>query len=531
MLKKIVIKNYKVFRDFVLDLAPGMNVVVGDNAVGKSTLLEAVNLALTGRLNGAPLAAELSPFLFNLDAARTYTRALRSGGRPVPPEILIEAYFEDAQDGAPLLGQNNSLREDVPGVRIRVSFNEDFREEYDAYVADPAQVTTVPAEYYKVDWLGFDGNGVTARSVPATASLIDATAIRLQRGADAYLQTIIGSNLEPNERVELSRSYRSLRETFSGIDAVAAVNEKLAGERGDISDRRLTLSIDLSQRSGWERSLVPHLDDLPFPYVGKGEQSTLKILLALNRKKVKDTHVVLIEEPENHVSFSTLNQLIDKVIQKCAGKQVLVTTHSAYILNKLGLNELVLLSPQGGHRITDLPPSTVDYFKKLPGYDTLRLVLAKRAILVEGPSDELIVQRAYLDVHGKPPIADGVDVINVRGLSAKRFLDLAVPLRRCVAVVNDNDGDVQKMAAKYAGYSDHDFISIHIGKGDPNTLEPQVIAVNGLQRMNEVLGTSHQTEAAVLTYMLANKTTWALAVAESTETIVMPEYIVDAVSF
>lgn len=41
MLKKIVIKNYKVFRDFVLDLAPGMNVVVGDNAVGKSTLLEA----------------------------------------------------------------------------------------------------------------------------------------------------------------------------------------------------------------------------------------------------------------------------------------------------------------------------------------------------------------------------------------------------------------------------------------------------------------------------------------------------------
>lgn len=68
---------------------------------------------------------------------------------------------------------------------------------------------------------------------PATASLIDATAIRLQHGADAYLQTIIGSNLEPNERVELSRSYRSLRETFSGIDAVAAVNEKLAGERGD----------------------------------------------------------------------------------------------------------------------------------------------------------------------------------------------------------------------------------------------------------------------------------------------------------
>ncbi|GAA2351807.1 ATP-dependent nuclease [Dactylosporangium salmoneum] len=531
MLKKIVIKNYKVFQDFALDLAPGMNVIVGNNAVGKSTLLEAVNLALTSRLNGVAIAAELSPFLFNLQTTRTYIEALHAGARPTPPEILIEVHFDDVEEHARLKGTNNSLREDVPGVRIRVAFNDDFRDEYEAYIAHPAQISTVPAEYYKIDWLGFDGNGVTARSVPATASLIDATAIRLQHGADAYLQTIIGSNLEPNERVELSRSYRSLRETFSGIDAVAAVNEKLAGDRGDISDRRLTLSIDLSQRSGWERSLVPHLDDLPFPYVGKGEQSTLKILLALNRKKVKDTHVVLIEEPENHVSFSTLNQLIDKVIQKCAGKQVLVTTHSAYILNKLGLDELVLLSPEGGHRITDLPPSTVDYFKKLSGYDTLRLVLASRVILVEGPSDELIVQRAYSDVHGKLPIADGVDVINVRGLSAKRFLDLAVPLRRRVAVVNDNDGDLQKMAAKYADYIAHQFITIHIGKGDPTTLEPQVIAVNGLQRMNKVLGTNHPTEAALLDYMLANKTTWALAVAESTETIVMPEYIVDAISF
>jgi predicted ATP-dependent endonuclease of OLD family len=32
---------------------------------------------------------------------------------------------------------------------------------------------------------------------------------------------------------------------------------------------------------------------------------------------------------------------------------------------------------------------------KLPGYDTLRLILCNKAILVEGPSDELIVQKAY----------------------------------------------------------------------------------------------------------------------------------------
>ena len=37
-----------------------MNIVVGDNEAGKSTILEAVNLALTGYLNGRNIRNELS---------------------------------------------------------------------------------------------------------------------------------------------------------------------------------------------------------------------------------------------------------------------------------------------------------------------------------------------------------------------------------------------------------------------------------------------------------------------------------------
>ncbi|MEV7990328.1 AAA family ATPase [Micromonospora sp. NPDC085948] len=529
MLRKIIIKNYKVFRDFILDLNPGMNVIVGDNDVGKSNVLEALNLALTGRLNGAPIANELSPFLVNQQATREYITALRERGPAVPPEILIEVYFDDTEDLATLKGNNNSLREPAPGVKMRIAFNDDFIDEYAAYITDPQRITWVPTEYYQAHWLNFAGSAVTQRGVPARASLIDATAIKLQSGADAYLQSIIGANLAARDRVELTRSYRSLRETFAEIDAVREINTKLAGDRGDISDRGLTLSIDISQRASWERNLVPHLDELPFQYVGKGEQSRLKILLALN-EKIPETHVVLVEEPENHLSFTSLNQLVDKISEKCEGKQVLVTTHSAYILNKLGLDELILLSASGGRRIVDLPSSTVDYFKKLSGYDTLRLVLAKRAILVEGPSDELVVMRAYLDAHGKMPIADGADIINVRGLSAARFLDLAVPLRKPVAVVNDNDGDADKMAQRYAGYTAHDFISIHIGKGEQKTLEPQMLAANGRQRLNEVLGKSYTSDAELLDHMIANKTTTALAIFETNHPITMPEYIRDAVA-
>jgi energy-coupling factor transporter ATP-binding protein EcfA2 len=529
VLRKLLIKNYRIFKDFQLELSSGVNIIVGDNDTGKSTLLEAINLALTGRLHGFPAASELSPYLFNQEMTEQYVQDLRSGSKPVPPEIVIEVYLDDVDENDVLRGANNLNDEDCLGVRLKIVFDDAFSEEYQSYIAEPEKVKLVPTEYYRVEWLGFSGNPIrNARKIP-DASLIDASAIRLQTGADYYLQQIIANHLDPGERVELSRSYRSLREAFAGLDAISDINAKLADGHGGISSSRLSMSIDISQRATWERSLVPHVDDLPFQFVGSGEQNSLKIMLALNRK-VEDRHIILVEEPENHLSFSSLNTLMEKITKKCDSRQVLVTTHSSYVLNKLGLGNLILLGLSQGLRITGMQPDTVDYFKKLPGYDTLRLVLAKRVILVEGPSDELVVQRAYLDAYGRLPIEDGIDVISVRGLQARRFLDVAVPLGKPVVVVNDNDGDMVAIRAKYADYDRHRFVRICVGDGAEKTLEPQIVAANGRVVINKVLGTSYATDAALLAHMKNNKTSCALAIFESPDPIRMPEYIRDAIT-
>jgi predicted ATP-dependent endonuclease of OLD family len=70
--------------------------------------------------------------------------------------------------------------------------------------------------------------------------------------------------------------------------------------------------------------------------------------------------------------------------------------------------------------LKDLSDETVRYFKKLPGYDTLRLVLAEKVILVEGPTEELVIQRAYLDKKSRLPSSDGIDIITVNSLAFKR---------------------------------------------------------------------------------------------------------------
>lgn len=269
MIRKVMIRNYRKFRDFEVDLGADLNVLVGDNDAGKSTLLEAVNLALTGRLGGRWLSAELSPYLINKDATDEYLTGLR-GGHPVqPPPVIVEVYLDGTSQTALLEGTNNLLGESACGVRIQAVFDPDFSDEYTNFVANPDQVRLVPTEYYRVEWLAFSGAAVTSRSLPASVAVIDPTTIRLQSGVDYHLQDIIRTQLDPKERVELSREYRSLREEFDDRESVKSINERLRADGGALTDRDLSLSIDISQRYTWESSLTAHLADLPFQFIGK----------------------------------------------------------------------------------------------------------------------------------------------------------------------------------------------------------------------------------------------------------------------
>jgi putative ATP-dependent endonuclease of the OLD family len=247
--------------------------------------------------------------------------------------------------------------------------------------------------------------------------------------------------------------------------------------------------------------------------------------------KVDESQVVLIEEPENHQSFSSMSKLISAIQKKCTGKQIIIATHSAYVLNKLGIEKVILLNNKQILSLNQLPPDTQTYFKKLSGYDTLRLILAKRAILVEGPSDELIVQKAYLMKHNRLPLADGVDVINVRGLSFPRFLDIAKELKKEVAVVTDNDGNYEKnVTIKYKLYEGIPTIKIYAdGDETAKTLELQIAKINDLAVLNGIFGTKHSDATALTGYMLNNKTECALKIFDTNKNVRLPEYLQNAV--
>lgn len=531
MINKIHIQNFKIFDEFTLFLNDDLNIIVGDNEAGKSTILEAVELALHKRLNGKQIESELSPYIFNKKVSSDYIKALHEGNKPPLPKMLIELFLSDEPDLQLLKGSNNSDKADCVGVKIEIAFNPDYTLEYEQLCAVPLQVKMIPTEYYTVNWYSFANSGLTKRSFPIGLSYIDATNIRLQSGTDYYLHSIINSDLEPKERASLSIAYRGLKEKFAEEPSIMGINTKLTHRKGAITKKDLAISIDVSQKSNWETNLIPHLDDIPFQLIGKGEQNALKIMLALERLAEK-SQIILIEEPENHLSFSSMNILLTKIQEKCKGKQIIITTHSTYVLNKLGIEKLIMLSDERKTtNLRSLPESTQDYFRRLSGYDTLRLVLAKKSILVEGPSDELIVQKAFILKHGCLPIQKGVDVINVRGLSFSRFLDIAKELGKDVVVVTDNDKDYQhKIVEKYKSYEPYKNIKICADRDNSaNTLEPQILKFNSRVLLNKIFSTDYKDDISLLDYMVSNKTEWALSFLDTKEAIQIPTYVQNAV--
>lgn len=526
-IERVRIENYRCLERAEVVLNPRLNVIVGNNECGKSTLLEAINVALNGLLNGRPLQSELHPHLFNADVVSTYIANLRKGIGGHPPRFQIELYFVDDARLAKLKGSINTRREDRPGVTLTVEFNEEYAAEFADYVSDPTIIKTLPVEYYSVRWRSFADAEITSRSIPIKPTFIDASTIRNNAAANKYVVDIMRDSLDRKQKVDLALSYRMMKDMFLQNDRVKKINAALAAKRGIISAKELSVSLDTTSKANWEGGVMPHLDNIPLPLVGKGEQNSIKIKLALEASG--DSHIVLIEEAENHLSHTNLNALIEHIDKGRGDRQVLITTHSSFVLNKLGIESVLMFSKGKSITLEALGPSTQDYFMKLPGHDTLRLILSTKSILVEGPSDELIVQRAYQRKHGKLPMEDGVDVIAVRSLAFKRFLEIAARLNTRVAVITDNDGSVAALNKKYEDFSSASNIQICFDADETApTLEPQLLKANGRDVVGKVLGKAFSSDAEALMYMKANKADTALKFFETSEEWICPEYITRA---
>ena len=73
----------------------------------------------------------------------------------------------------------------------------------------------------------------------------------------------------------------------------------------------------------------------------------------------------MLEEPENHLTYSKLNRLLNDIVQANKDKQIFVTTHSSFVANKLGINNLFLLEKE-----KVMSWEAKDFFRFIRDYDS-----------------------------------------------------------------------------------------------------------------------------------------------------------------
>jgi putative ATP-dependent endonuclease of the OLD family len=362
-----------------------------------------------------------------------------------------------------------------------------------------------------------------------------------------YDRTLIypTKDLEEKELVGISQLYRKMNDNFINDEIMTNVNKKLS-QNTHILNTTIQLDTESLNQSDWEKSVITRINSTPFDFVGKGTQAAIKIELSLTSGKADKSSIILIEEPENHLTYSKMNKLISEITKLNNEKQIFITTHSSFVANKLNIKNLILLSKDKNTSFSRLTPETINFFEKKPGYDTLRLLLCKKAILVEGDADELIVQKAYLNKNGILPIENDIDVISV-GNTFLRFLEISTLLEKETIVVTDNDGDIEQLKNKYENYlgkNEKNFIKIcyddetHIEQGNLrsknggtfnyDTLEPCMLRANNLDTLNEILETNKSTDDELIYYMVNNKTECALKIFDTTQNIKFPKYIEDS---
>ena len=84
---KIKILNYKSIDDAIINLNKDMNIFVGENDAGKSSILEALSAVLMGRINGSGILQSLRPSLFNSNARKNYLESIKKYNNDKETEI------------------------------------------------------------------------------------------------------------------------------------------------------------------------------------------------------------------------------------------------------------------------------------------------------------------------------------------------------------------------------------------------------------------------------------------------------------
>ena len=150
-IKRLILGNFKRFKTLELDFDKELNILIGGNEAGKSSILQALDLVMSGSRSKVESVGFES--LFNAACIDEFM----SGDRLVVdlPKMFVEVYLDGFADHE-VNGKNHSKRDvEVDGIKLVCEPVDEYTDHIKDILKD--QNSSFPFEYYTVQFTTFGG--------------------------------------------------------------------------------------------------------------------------------------------------------------------------------------------------------------------------------------------------------------------------------------------------------------------------------------------------------------------------------------
>lgn len=518
-IKSLHIEGFKKFQILDVEFNEHMNILVGENEAGKSTILDAIKTVLNQQYRLADKSvlrdlfnAKMVEAFEDNPSVRTLPRILIEVELVLDPKTKNADYFYGEVYGK-LKKQNEKF-----GIRFECKYDELFATGMDQSILEKK----IPYEYYTLSWMTFANNPYQTIRRPLQFITIDTTSNAAAPSFNYYNKTLFASRYDEATRAKAKNVFRTkLVEAFDSAELPKLGDNRKFG----IDTKKVVLETILSVYEG----------AIALENRGSGMESLIKTEIAL--EKANGLDVILMEEPENHLSFTTLRKMLNDISIKQNESQIIIATHNNMIASRLNLNNVLWITESEVKSLSDVDKNVAKFFTKADDNAFLQLLLSDKVFLVEGATEFLLLPQFYKQITGSTIEKDGISVISCNGISYKNYLEIAKKTDKKISVITDNDGKQNKIdeAASFneANTLQHIFLST---VPEDWTWEVCLYNLNKalLDEMIEVQAGAdysfHNKDfGQVLGKMLNNKVETAYKMLISDKEFEVPRYIKDAI--
>lgn len=442
-LESISITNFRLFKDLDLKFNQGLNVLVGENDSGKTTLVDAIRYTLGATSSDRTYVAETdfhgeeNSLSIQLKFSDVDAHAYRF------VEHLSHDTYEDqaGEKSRSVLyvqlsaEKTGTERRGYPYIKTQVRSGKDGNGmSIEAEIRDFLAIT-----YLKPlrDAVAEFSSGRTSRLSQILSSSKD-----IRDGADKILSIIAEANrsLLANDE-PLKKSAESIQNNYLH-ELVFEDDKENLGVFIDIAGVK-TDDLDAMPANAKRRHLRAVLEGLSLALTkdrrlhGLGYHNLLFMaaeLLLLEQEANNEFPLLLIEEPEAHLHPQLQMKLLQFINAKVKSKdnpdgiQCVLTTHSPNLSSKADPSEIIMLGGGGANALrpdeTELAPDDYKYLRKFLDATKANVFFSKGLLFVEGDGENILLPEVAR-LLGRPLENYGVSIVKYDNSGSwKRFAKL-----------------------------------------------------------------------------------------------------------